>query len=363
MRIKVLIYVVLSLLLSLPLDIAAQYRTDYDDPIILKSITDAIGNPPELGSVADQLDEDYFSIAFGIRFIATMTDDQQWVYRVDEDVRKKCKKYYNLAWEHDMECNANTMLNLFKTDLDIDPSKLDPTKVGILCKFIEDVFVVNKILKNTYNRWRPWYHFWGKFDTEGKLTNYKEIKELIDSDYELSKRNEYCLSKIDRSYPSGHSVVAYASAIMMANLFYTDSPMTKEEIATKLMKTAHEFAMSRVILGVHHYSDIRASYNQAVKIVDLVKESIFFKTDLGKLNIDPSDISTDIAKPIWGLNGLFIDVAKEGRLKFACLDHGNEINMRVNKSIGATRFYTDPYHCERSRRCRIHCLWNSKKKK
>lgn len=355
MRTKVLIYIVFSLFLSLPLDVAAQYRKDYKTKANLDYIMGEIKDYPKSGTLKDLKDEDYFSISYGIRFIAHISDDQQRTFGISDELRKKCRERDSLAWAHDIECNANTMLQLFQKDLKIGLDTINPTKVGILCKFIEDVFVVNKLMKRKYTRWRPWYHFWGKFNDKDELINEKEVQDRIRRDYEPSRRDEYCLKKVNNSYPSGHSVVAYASAIMMANLFYTDAKMEKEQFADSLMRTAYEFAMSRVVLGVHHYSDIQASYRQALAIIKLVKESSAFKKDLIKAGV--TSCSTEIYMPTWKRDSLFLEVAKLNKLQFYCLEHGRTNEMTLESDETTTRFYKEDYHCKGLEDCRIHSSW------
>lgn len=358
MRTKVLIYVVLALFLSLPLDIAAQYRNDYD--FYIQWLENDIGKCPDSGSVEDQLDRDYYSIAYGIRFIAHIDDKQAEIFGIEEDLREMCKQRDSIAWSDDIEYNVHAMLHFFEEELGGDLTKLDTKRVGIFCKFIGDVLEVNELLKKDINRWRPWYHFWGKFK-DGKLTNEKEVKEYIQSDYERSQWNAYSLSSVNKSYPSGHSVIAYASAIMLANLFYNpDSGITKKDFAETLLKKAHRFAMSRVVLGVHHYSDIKASYKQAIENLEYLEGNDQFLNDLKSIGMKFSDIIHENEYPFSGLDDLFLKVAKLGRLKFTCIEHGVTFTMEVNDSTKASkesRYFVGEYRCDKKEDCRIHCSW------
>lgn len=358
MRTKVLIYVVLALFLSLPLDIAAQYCKDYKECIDM--IEEHIGECPDSGSTEDQLDRDYYSIAYGIRFIAHISDKQAETFGIKEELREMCKQRDSLAWSDDIEYNVHAMLHFFEEELGGDLTKLDTKRVGIFCKFIGDVLEVNELLKKDINRWRPWYHFWGKVKDD-KLTNEKEVKEYIQRDYERSQWNAYSLSSVNKSYPSGHSVIAYASAIMMANLFYNPDPrITQQDFADTLLKKAHRFAMSRVVLGVHHYSDIKASYKQAIENLILLKTTDQFRNDLDSIGLKYTDLIYKIDYPFSDIDDLFLKVAKLGRLKFTCIEHGVTFTMEVNDSTKASkesRYFVGEYRCDKKEDCRIHCSW------
>lgn len=355
MRTKVLIYVVFALFLSLPLYIAAQYRNDYKNQI--GTMEGHIGKCPDTGSKEDQLDRDYYSIAYGIRFIAHIDDKQAEIFGIEEDLREMCKQRDSIAWSDDIEYNVHAMLHFFEEELGGDLTKLDTKRVGIFCKFIGDVLEVNELLKKDINRWRPWYHFWGKFK-DGKLTNEKEIKEYIQRDYERSQWNAYSLSSVNKSYPSGHSVIAYASAIMLANLFYNpDSGITKKDFAETLLKKAHRFAMSRVVLGVHHYSDIKASYKQAIENLIFLECTEQFRKDLDSIGLEYTKLIHKIDYPFSDIDDLFLKVAKLERLKFTCIEHGRVIKMPLESDTTKTRFYKKPYHCDSIENCRIHCSW------
>lgn len=358
MRTKVLIYVVLALFLSLPLDIAAQYCKDYKKCIDM--IEEHIGECPDSGSTEDQLDRDYYSIAYGIRFIAHIDDKQAEIFGIEEDLREMCKQRDSIAWSDDIEYNVHAMLHFFEEELGGDLTKLDTKRVGIFCKFIGDVLEVNELLKKRFDRWRPWYHFWGKVKDD-KLTNEKEVKEYIQRDYERSQWNAYSLSSVNKSYPSGHSVIAYASAIMMANLFYNPNPrITQQDFADTLLKKAHRFAMSRVVLGVHHYSDIKASYKQAIENLILLKTTDQFRNDLDSIGLKYTDLIYKIDYPFSDIDDLFLKVAKLGRLKFTCIEHGVTFTMEVNDSTKASkesRYFVGEYRCDKKEDCRIHCSW------
>lgn len=75
------------------------------------------------------------------------------------------------------------------------------------------------------------------------------------------------------SYPSGHAIFGYLSAIVLANMI--------PEKATALYERGHEYGTNRVITGVHFPSDLEAGRMAATAIAAALMESDQFRKELG----------------------------------------------------------------------------------
>lgn len=328
----------------------AQYLK-YDAQMI-KQIKDSIRDYPRAGSPQYLVDQDYFVVAKAIREIAHFDAEQRKKFGIADNLYRQCFVLDSTAWAQNIECNANTMLRLYK---DKDCSYLEnlPVKsIGILCKCIDDVFAVNDSIKTKFNRSRPWYNFWGlKKGTDDNLMTIRQY-------YPRDKWDSYCLTKKDRSYPSGHSVISYASAMLLGELIRPSVGEDSQVVRNKLMKRASEFAMSRVVLGVHHYSDIQASYREAVTILNMIYGDQQFgeDTDLKK----NGKFTTEGYKEIYSTE-TFKEVAKLGRLKAYCLTHNKYYNKRIMASTDkdGERLLDFDYRCSYdSKGCLFSFRWD-----
>ena len=76
------------------------------------------------------------------------------------------------------------------------------------------------------------------------------------------KELESYYNKENNSFPSGHSTVCYAFTLIMSKIYPEES--------SKYLLKADSMAWSRVFLGFHHMSDVRASYDLAKQIAEMV---------------------------------------------------------------------------------------------
>lgn len=79
------------------------------------------------------------------------------------------------------------------------------------------------------------------------------------------------LPKAPGSYPSGHAIFGYLSAIILANMV--------PEKASVLYERGHEYGTNRVITGVHFPSDLEAGRLAATAIAAALMESEQFQTE------------------------------------------------------------------------------------
>lgn len=325
------------------------------------SISRAVGDFPESGSNEFMLDEDYFAVAYAIRKIATFDDEQIGIFKnIDNETRKLCKERTEQAWKDDDECSANTMLRYFAERKCYDSIyKLTAHELGMVVKFMEDVYNANEYLKKKYDRPRPFYDFWG---------DNSDVRHYINEYYPVDCWDKYSLKKKGHSYPSGHSVVCYATAMLLNQMMEAKAPAQNTvERKKAMLDAAHRFAMSRVVLGVHHLSDIKASYNAAKALFEQVRSNRQFCDDLDTLRTlyGGKGKVVSIVPPEFSPrdNGLFIRVAKLNRIHFYCLQHrvtgdAPAVNPAVKES-STGRLFDYGYRCGVSddKDCRQLALW------
>ena len=343
------IIIIAVVVLLTPFEGWAQYL-QYDSKMIDK-IKCKIGEIPSKDtkdSVDYLIDQDYFAVAKAIRDIAGFDKDQRKIFKIDESLYRQCFILDSVAWEQNIECNTNTMLKFFKDKNNNWIEKLPVNYIGILCKCIDDVYDVNDSIKNRFNRPRPWYNFW---DSEkGGRVNYMKIRQY----YPVKKWDEDCLKKTDRSYPSGHSVICFASAMVLGEFMETLGIDNCQSEKIRLIRKASEFAMSRVVLGVHHYSDVRASYREAKIILDLIYQDQHFKKDMNKHNSTTNEYNEDYSI------GIFKEVAKLRCLRAYCLTHERYYDGEIKESSDekSKRLLGFGYECfPGCKGCRFFFTW------
>lgn len=87
---------------------------------------------------------------------------------------------------------------------------------------------------------------------------------------------EPCLGRVGgKAYPSGHSAVARALALLLADV----DPAGKEAYLAR----SEEAALNRVIGGVHHPTDIEAGKNLGAEVYAQMRQGPAFQADLEKL--------------------------------------------------------------------------------
>jgi acid phosphatase (class A) len=91
--------------------------------------------------------------------------------------------------------------------------------------------------------------------------------------YDFDSRVIPCVSKpTNASYPSGHSTVGYVLAIVLAQIV--------PEKRAELFARAQEFALNRVVGGVHYRSDIDAGRTCGTLIAAAMFKQPSFISDL-----------------------------------------------------------------------------------
>ncbi|MBQ3787901.1 MAG: phosphatase PAP2 family protein [Bacteroidales bacterium] len=333
----------------------AQYL--HEPPPDYASISRAVGDYPKSETDKFMLDEDYFAVAYAIRKIATFDDNQIKIFNnIDNETRKLCKERTEQAWQDDDECSVNTMLRYFAERKCYDPIyELTAHELGMVVKFMEDVYNAKEYLKEKYDRPRPFYGFWG---------DGSDVRHYINEYYPVDRWDNYSLKKKDHSYPSGHSVVCYATAMLLNQMMEAKAPaQNTKERQQAVMDAAHRFAMSRVVLGVHHFSDIIASYNAAKALFEQVQSNKQFCDDLaalrklyrGKGKVDLIELPKFSPRD----NDLFIRVAKLNRIHFYCLQHKVTSDAPTVEESSTNRIFDYGYRCGVSdgKDCRQLALW------
>lgn len=173
----------------------------------------------------------------------------------------------NQAWENDIACNSDNLAAYFSKKAGL--GEIDAKGKEILKGCLDDAYDINKYAKAYFHRPRPWFTFWGDgyIEDKGKIIytgtkNGKELWECVRGE----DNNQF------RSYPSGHSTTSYVAALCLCSL-YPDK-------ADAILSAANDFTMSRVVLGIHHKSDIDAAYRLAYCIFEDIRESSGFKAKL-----------------------------------------------------------------------------------
>ena len=163
---------------------------------------------------------------------------------------------------------------------------IDNIDKEILERFLMDVYHINRFAKGYCNRTRPWRHYLYVYNTKRYSSDYDQYG-LIYYGNEMWKRElKSYYNKENNSFPSGHSTVCYAFALIM-------SKINPEETSKYLLK-ADSMAWSRVFLGFHHMSDVRASYVLAKYIAEMVIPEITskdWKAEWNELNHEPLHVS------------------------------------------------------------------------
>lgn len=184
-----------------------------------------------------------------------------------ENNPSKIKQVVYMAFNYAIDCSPENLSNLFAQVVGVNLKIECESAYKVLENCLEDAYLVNEVAKQKYKRERPWYHY--------EIVDEQQKKELgkrlygiywgnIQSRF-LNPENRY------RSYPSGHSTVCYMAAYVFTKLF----PRNEKQI----MKLADNFALSRVIVGMHHKSDIEASEILAKKLFEEIQETDEYKKD------------------------------------------------------------------------------------
>lgn len=240
----------------------------------------------------DALDQDYYAVSLAIRKISALSTEDLDEYGITSELHESCKNYCHKAWNYNInQHDPVELLAIFEDCIPEGPLTTQQKKV--YDSFMDDVDKINNRIKEKSARRRPWYDFWEKFGT-----SKAEIMKLIEEDYtedEMKILKEGVLKvfvKYDprlmdpkyRSYPSGHATAAFSAALILSRVLQTGNDKTDKEINEGLIKRACEFAMARVTLGVHHYTDILASYRLSRALIKEVESWKNFQDDLNAIN-------------------------------------------------------------------------------
>ena len=219
-------------------------------------------------------DLQYYKNAKVLRMIANNETNSQR----SENNPSKYKQVVDMAFNYAIDCSPENLSSLFAQVVGVNIKLECESAYKVLENCLKDAYFFNGVAKQKYKRERPWYHFEEGFD---KLDYYKRTIvgeklygiywENIQSKF-LNTGNKY------RSYPSGHSTTCYMAAYVFSKLF----PQNKERI----MRLADNFALSRVIIGMHHKSDTDASKKLANDLFKTIQNEKAYKEDFLKAQID-----------------------------------------------------------------------------
>jgi acid phosphatase (class A) len=127
----------------------------------------------------------------------------------------------------------------------------EPTLVRLMTRVMTDISHSYSPAKDHYARRRPFK------DTDAPICVEKD-KKLVES----------------YSYPSGHSSIGYAWALILAEL--------EPDRTAQIVKRGKEFGDSRVVCGVHYLSDVQAGRLVASAVTARLNADPAFEADLAR---------------------------------------------------------------------------------
>lgn len=212
-----------------------------------------IGSYPQFNSPEYKTDKAYYEAGLAMR--------------ENKDNNEAYQAIVNQAWDNDMGCNSENLAKYFSEKANL--GNIDNERKEILAECLADAYLINEYAKQYFHRPRPWFTFWGDgyLDDKGN-----EIYQGYKGDKTLWKHIYGEDSNQFRSYPSGHSTTSYVAALCLCSLY--------PEKAADILKAANDFTMSRVVLGIHHKSDIDAAYRLACCIFEEIRNTSGFKAKL-----------------------------------------------------------------------------------
>jgi acid phosphatase (class A) len=184
--------------------------------------------PPEEGSAAWALDQEVAAL---------------WVATSDEQRMAEAARDADLHFPEAME-SFNVVLDVPVTE------ENTPHLYMIMRRSLADAGLSTYAAKNHYQRARP-------FMQNGAPTCSPEDEEDL---------------RTDGSYPSGHTAIGWAWALILAEVF--------PEQADEIMTRGHEFGISRNVCNVHWYSDVLAGRMCGAAAVALLHSDPGFQADL-----------------------------------------------------------------------------------
>lgn len=275
-------------LVLFPVLLSAQDRIKfvYVDTINSKHLTrldlikkNVITPDPRFGdnqSEEASLDYDYFVAAKIMRDIATLSDS--YAGPVSKSHIKACNARVKQAWEDEDNCEMDRIFSYFKNILSKCDVKLDEKDSILIANVANEAYGVRTLMKNDFKRQRPWFNFWYG-------ASYQDVRDncilMYQKDWYKSKNLRNRCDPTNYSYPSGHSIVVYAVAMVLADVY--GEGYKGEAIKDSLLAAAHQNAYSRVILGMHHFSDIMTALKLANSTYHMIVETDAFKNDAKKI--------------------------------------------------------------------------------
>ncbi len=200
------------------------YLTEDEIPNSLK----LVAPPPEEGSIAFQLDQE---IAAG------------WVSSDDELRKAQAKKDAVLSFPEAIE-SFNIVLDIQITE------ESTPLLYMIMRRTLADAGLSTYAAKNHYQRARP-------FMVNNAPTCTPEEEEML---------------RKDGSYPSGHTAIGWAWALILAEVF--------PEQAGVIFERGKQFGISRNVCNVHWHSDVLAGRMMGASAVAILHSNKDFTIDL-----------------------------------------------------------------------------------
>ncbi|MGA0602888.1 acid phosphatase [Caulobacter sp. KR2-114] len=107
--------------------------------------------------------------------------------------------------------------------------------------------------------------------------HYARPRPLIGNDKPICVKREAWMAS-NASYPSGHSMIGWSWALVLAEL--------APDRAETLMENARDFAESRVICGVHYQSDVDAGRTLGAAMVAREHAEPAFRADLARAKLE-----------------------------------------------------------------------------
>lgn len=240
-------------------------ESGFDAKAWVVSKSSEIGTYPRVGTPEYMTDKAYYEAGL------TMRENKENKQNFQDIVKQ--------AWNNDIPCNSDNLVKYFSEKAGL--VFIDNKRKENLERCLADAYRINEYAKSYYHRSRPWFTFWGDGYIEDKgNTLYKGMNGNVTMWQHVygNAENQF------RSYPSGHSTTTYVAALCLCTFY--------PEKASDILKAANNFTMSRVILGIHHKSDIDAAYRLARCIFEEIKNSTSYQEAIKDLVLEKYDIPT-----------------------------------------------------------------------
>ncbi|MBQ9655022.1 MAG: phosphatase PAP2 family protein [Prevotella sp.] len=281
-QLSVRLCVVITMSLLISNDIEAQ--TPFLDYTSLKthseiiSILNNLSNKYDPVAIADE-DQDVYMTFFKYRLMLGS------LAPTFKEMHDKLISENEKMLELNIDCSLYNLVKYFLGN----NYTIDNLNKEILEKYLMDVYNINRIAKGFCNRTRPWRHYLYVYNTKRYSSDYDQYGQMFYGREMWKEELESYYNKENYSFPSGHSTVCYAFAFIMSKIY--------PENSSKYLLKADSMAWSRVFLGFHHMSDVRASYDLAKQIAEMVIPKIntsyskSWKVECDEFNHQPLQVS------------------------------------------------------------------------